>query len=867
MELLERAPQLEELSELLRDASRGPGLLALVPGEAGMGKSVLVQRFANDCAAEAKVLIGRCESLSTPRPLAPLVDIALQLGGELARSLERDDRAATFGAFLAYLRNERRSLVVVLEDLHWADEATLDLLRFITRRLGGTRTLLIGTYRDDEVGPRHPLTIVLGDLATSARIRRVHLQPWGQQTVTTLASQKGLDGQVVMRRTGGNPFFVTEVLATAGADIPETVRDAVLARAARLSREARRTLESSSVIGFLVPLDLLERMENPSDEAIEECLTNGLLRPSGSQVAFRHELGREAIYDSLPPQRRLLLHRRVLDAMRSETNPDFAALAHHAERAADPIATLEYSQAAAKRAEGLGAHREAAEQLRRAVRVADALADEKKADLLERFSHEAFLAAKSHEALDAQRKAVRIWRKLSDRRREAVALSRLSGLQVAMGDNDAAEKASLGAIELLEDLPPGSEHAVAYAGQAGLRMLARDNLEAIRWGQLAIELAEQFGASEELVMGLNRVGSAKLLMGDEEGRRLLERSLDLARYAGMDNSVAVAYTNLGSGVGELHEFERAVRYLEEGEAFCRENDLDGNRHYALAWLAISYLHLGRWSEATDAALEVLAPPDVAVISRIMALVALGRVRSRRGDPDAWPALDEALQLADRTGALQRLAPVHAARAEAYWLEGKLEECAREARTTLPLADEHRHPWFSGELRYWIWKAGGQVEPAEWAAAPFALQIAGEWEAATAAWSERRCPFEAARALSESGDEVHLRQSLSEFERLGAHPAMAVVARRLRESGARGIPRGPRSSTRSNPASLTNREVEVLGLLGEGLSNADIALRLQLSPRTVGHHVSAILGKLEVGNRTEAVSVAVGRGIVAGRNSA
>ena len=861
MELLERAPQLEELDGLLAEASRGPGLLALVPGEAGMGKSVLVQQFSRTHAPKVKVVTGRCEPLSTPRPLGPLADIALQVGGDLALSMRSEERASAFNSFLSYLRSERRPLLVVLEDLHWADEATLDLLRFLTRRLSGTRALLLGTYRDDEVGPLHPLQVVLGDLATSRAIRRVHLTPFSAETVTVLARKRGLDGGELMRRTGGNPFFVTEVVAGGDGDIPATVSDAVLARAARLSAEARYSLEAAAVLGTPFDAGTLERLARCSAAAVEECLQNGLLQPRGREIEFRHELAREAIYAAVPPTRKAQLHADVLEQLREEEHPDFALLAHHAELCGDADAALDYSRLAAQHAASLGAHREAAQQYRRAVSFSSSLPVEERARLLELQANELHVTGAELESIELLQRAIKLWRRSGNRLREGAAISLLSNYLVGMGENADAERAIEGAVELLEGLPPGPELALAYALYAGLRMLDRDNREAIEWGEKAIDLATSVSDLRSLLVALNCTGAARLLLHDETGREYLERTLELARENGFDNMVSLAYGNLGSIAGEHYEFGRAIAYLEEGVAYARERDLDSSRLYHVAWLALAHLYLGHWNEATEAAQEVLAPPGVAVISRIMALVALGRVRARRGDPEVWPVLDEALELARKTETLQRLAPVVAARAEAYWLEGRHERCAEEARTVLPLALEHEHPWFAGELIYWLWKAGERVESPDWLARPFALQLAGRWEAASSEWSERDCPFEAARALAEGGEEEHLRLALHEFERLEARPAAAMASRRLRELGVRGIPRGPRRSTRGNPANLTNRELQVLALLVAGLSNGEIASRLHLSVKTVGHHVSSILGKLEVSNRTEAATAAVGRGIV------
>jgi predicted ATPase len=268
MELLERTPQLTELAGHLEEASRRHGLLVLLGGEAGVGKSVFVQHFAQAAKETARVLIGMCDPLSTPRPLGPLLDIAAVMGTELERLIESDSRAQVFRSFLATLQRAPRPTLAVFEDVHWADEATLDLLRFLGRRLHTTRTLLVATFRDDEVGPKHPLKKVIGDLATSGAVRRLTLLPLSESAVRMLAKGATVDPGELHRQTGGNPFFVTEVLAAGGHGIPPTVCDAVLARAARLSPEGRAALDASAVIGFRVEPHLLAEVAGSERDAV-----------------------------------------------------------------------------------------------------------------------------------------------------------------------------------------------------------------------------------------------------------------------------------------------------------------------------------------------------------------------------------------------------------------------------------------------------------------------------------------------------------------------------------------------------------------------------------------------------------------------
>lgn len=865
MALLERSAFHADLLGGLESAARGEGRLVLLAGEAGIGKTVFARSFCDAVESRARVLAGACDPLSTPRPLEPLLDIAGALGGELEHLLRASDRRGeAFRTFLRLLERPARPAVVIFEDVHWADEATLDLLRFLGRRIGGTHALLIATYRDDEVGPKHPLRAVAGDLATSQHVQRLQLPPLSAEAVARLAAGTGLDATDLHRKTGGNPFFVTEVLAAGTTGVPATVRDAVLARVARLPLAARSVLEAAAVIGARLEPKLLEAVLGPTIGALDTCLASGILQARGELYAFRHELAREALIETISPLRRVELHQRVLAALRaSPTGPDdLARLAHHAEAARDGVAVLEYAPEAARRAAGLGAHREAAEQYARALRFAADLPPAERARLLEGHAWECHLTDQLAAAIASRRAAIDLWRQLRDPFKEGENLARLAHSLVLAGQNAEGEEASRKALEVLELHPPSPQLALAYRFQSYLRMLNRDNDEAVAWGERAIALAERFDDVETLAHTYNSIGSALIVADEvERGRDVLEHSLRLALENDLEFHISNAYSNLGSAAGEVYRFAMADHYLALGAAFDAEHDLDASGSYDRAWQALSHLYQGRWDGASETARAALDSRPLAVVSHIMALLALGRLRARRGDPEVWTALDQALELAMRTGTLQRLGPVRAARAEAAWLAGDAGKTREEARAAFDLALHKRHPWFVGELAYWRWKAGDLDEVPTAAARPFALQMKGAWREAAAAWTERNCPYEAARALAEGDDEVALKEALAAFVGLGAGPAAQRLSQRLHALGIRGVPRGPRPSTQANPAQLTRRQLEILLLLAEGLSNAEIAARLYRSPRTVAHHVSSLLAKLEARNRLDAVRKAADLGIL------
>jgi DNA-binding CsgD family transcriptional regulator/tetratricopeptide (TPR) repeat protein len=835
------------------------GVLVLLDGEAGGGKTALVREFCLAADPPRRVLWGACDPLFTPRPLGPFLEIAQVAGGEIAELVEAGGKPHQLAAAIVREAGAQRGTIIVLEDLHWADEATLDVLSLLGRRIDTVAALVIATYRGDELDRGHPLRRLLGELH-SGSVRRLTAEPLSLGAVRALAEPYGRDAAALHRTTAGNPFFLTEVLAADGAEVPPTVRDAVLARTARLSDAATEVLEAVSIAPPHAGLWLLDALVPDAAGGLDEGLRAGILDVVAGGVAFRHEIARITVEGSLAPHRRLALHRGALRALAAppDTAPDLTRLAHHAEAAGDTAAVLRFAPGAARHAASIGAHREAAAQYARALRFAGALPPTERATLLERRSYECYLTDQTPESIGALEEAIGLRHATGDHLGEATALSSLSRRLWCGGRSEDAARAGEDAVRLLEGLPAGPELALAYSNLAQIAMNDENLAETMVWGRRALEMAAAVGEPAVTVHSLNNIGTMQILAGRPEGWDGLRRSLELAERAGMEEHVGRAFIHAGWAMNRTRGYDHAS-WLDRGITLCQDLGLEAWTHYVQAHRARYHLDQGRWDDAVADAAHVLRTAKSVPLLRILTQTVIGLVQARRGVEDPWPALDEALALTRGQRELQYLAPVAAARAEAAWLAGDVAAVDEATSDVLAAAGRHDASWVIGELA-WLRRLAGLPVAVEGTVEPYASQLAGAAHAAAEQWHRLGCPYDEALALAEAPDERSVRAALAELQRLDARPAATMVARRLRERGIRNVPRGPQSRTKGNPADLTMREVEVLGLIQQGLSNVEIAAKLFVSRKTVTHHVSAILRKLGVARRGQAAAMAAGLGM-------
>lgn len=827
--LVERDRERAALASWWDEAVSGHGRLVLVGGDAGAGKTALLSEFGR--CVDGRSLHGTCEPLTTPVPLGPLRDMELPVSGDPVefRRLFLDELRAT-------------ATLVVVDDAQWADDSTLDLLRFLGRRIERCQAMVVVAYREDEVGARHPLRVLAGDLSTAPMVRRLAVPPLSLAAVTALASGSDVDPAELHRCTGGNAFFVTQVLADQAESVPTTVRDAVLARAARLAPGARDALDALACLGPRAAPHVVAAVSGRPPGDLDECADRGLVVADGGVVSFRHELARVAVEEAIAPGRAAELHRRALDVLRPVADP--ARLAGHALRAHDRAALLTYARAAAEEASALGAHKEAAAHLRRALDVCGDRAQ--RAELLEGLGRQCHLSDDLDAALRWWQEAVAAWTAVGDRRRQGVALVGLAitALHLAR-EVPLGERASEQAVELLGDPPSGPEFALACAVRGKFAAMGFRNAEAVAWGERVPVDCPLTRALAALSIGIGRAQS-----GDPAGLDLIADSIRLTRSAGAHDEAGLGYFWAQLICVTRRWYRLADRWYAEAIAFTEDHGQEIWRQWLRAFRARALLDQGAWEEAESLASEVLRSAGADDGRTMISMVVLGTLRARRGDQDARGLLTHVRSvMVNAEPVVGWMVGATRALAETAWYASDLDAVRTIVTPALAAAEE---PWHLGELAFLLSRTEALSAVPAGAAEPYRLQLTGFHEEAALRWREIGCPYEAALALLDSDDERLLREALAVFDELGAQPMRDVTARRLREQGVRDI---PRRATTTGADGLSAREREVLTLLADGRRNTEIAEELFLSRRTVEHHVASVLRKLRVPNRAEAARYA------------
>ena len=823
-------------------AGEGRGSVVLVTGEAGIGKTALVSRFAEDLGGDARVLWGGCDDLAIPRPLGPFRDLAASAAPALDAALSSETPLHRFHSLLfEELEAPPRPTVLVLEDVHWADEATLDAITVIGRRIAGLPAVLVLTYRSGEIDPGHPLNTVVGSIRTGTSLF-LQLVPLSYRAVAALA---GKHADTVYAATGGNPFYVTELIASLPEELPPSISNAVLGRVAKIDERSRRLLELVSMMPSRIPSAVLDAVMPGWEGAAEEPERRQLLTIDSKHVRFRHALASSAIRSSVPSARRRRLHAEILEALLA-AGADPALIVHHAEEAGDFEALADHALLAARRAAAVESNREAYAHFRRAAEFAERLSEGEQAELFEELAVMSYTVGRLDDAFAAIHRAISLNAEGDNLVAEGRCHRLLSRFNWYAGNGQEAWNEGRVAVETLEHLGDSVDLAQAYSGLSQLAMLASHDAEAITWGTRALELAERLGDNRIRAHALINIGVPRTNADPDDTTALLE-AFEVADVAGDRHEAVRALIALAWTYMVWIQPEPASRYTARGINYAEEHQVDTLLAYLNATDAWLRLRGGDWEMAEAAARREMA--SGVTVAQLLSATVLTELAVRRGDDDAAERLAEVREQADHTGELQRIGPV--LELEMEWaltrddpwpgrFEQVMENLGPGPRVTVGAA----------RLAGWAAVAGLRHDFDRRMPVPHAAMIEGDWAGAAGAFAEVGWDYDRALMLSLLDDEQGLREALEIARSLGAAPLVGRVQRRMRNLGVT-IPRGRLETTRTNPAGLTSRQVEVLVLLAEGLTNAEIADRLYVSPRTAEHHVTAVLAKLNVTSRREA----------------
>lgn len=856
--MLERADELQLLHTLLHDCGTRGGRVVVVRGEAGIGKTTLVRRFVDELSSRSNVVLGSCDDLATPQPLAPIWDIARDRPS-VASALGSGDRRRVMDALLDLLSRSGDPGVLVLEDTHWADDATLDVITFLGRRIDRANGLLVLTYRDGEIDAGHPLRRVLGGLPPGV-VARIRLTPLSLAAVATLSGRRGDDAAELLALTGGNPLFVTEVTAAGDASVPMSVQHAVVAQLEQLSPAIRDLVEFVAIAPGHVGWTLLADLAGADRVDVREAVQRGLLEVTEEGVRFRHELQRRAVEDSLSPDDRRRRHRLMLTALDDRADP--ARLVHYARGAQDDDAVLVYAPQAGRAAMAAHSHREALAHFRATGRLLDRLPVQEAADIADAWARVA-----SHidnaEACDVVQRAAELRRQAGD----PPALSRTlaSGVYVlaecgrlGQGRQWAAE-----AVELADSGGWEAELAHALTEQARLHNADADDAVASVAARRAIVVAERIGDVRTAVSAGILDGIIRDRQGDRTGNEAIDQARLRAAAGGHRFEEGDALAALGLTTSARYDdLVGAAAYLDRARHVADDHEYGALSLFARVLRAELSVWTGDWTVAEDEASEVLGAmpsPDPDGV-KVTAMRVLAGVAARRGRADADADVRAMWEAAARIGFAYVVEAAGAVVAEHLWLTGSRQDDRLDALDRiLARRVTGSHARMGDDLVFWMWKLDRVAAVPPNLLHGFRSILDGDAHGAADFWSARRMPYHHAVALMHGDDDDAIR-AVHEFEDLGADAAARRLRALLRGRGVT-VPRGRGRSSREHAAGLTARQAEVLDLLADGLNNAEIADHLFISPRTVENHVAAVMRKLEVAARDEAVAAATTRGLL------
>lgn len=821
------------------------GGLAFVLGEAGHGKTSLIDAFVGRLDHRFRTVSLSCEPLGRPLAFGPLLATSDLLSSAVRDELDRGGfRPSVYRAMLDMLGAEQTVLIV--EDIQWADEATLGLVRHLARHVADTSSVIVVTLRPEEIDPAHPFQVVTADVGRLAT--RIELPPLSVGGVRQLVVGTPHDPVAVHAATLGNPFFVEEIVRHPDTDIPATVTDAIEATTGLLPPEARELVEMIALTADGIDLDLLVERE----AAVDLACRRRLLVVSEARVRCRHDLIRAAVARGVPPARSRRLHREIVRLLQHDKSglARTAELAYHSHRGGIEIEAARYSVDAARTAARAGSHREAARAYGWAYEHRRAIAPDEIGGVLRAAAYEHLLV---NDFLTAVRIAQTSLEMAVDERDRGEAEAWVAFFAMRQSDIGLADQHARAAVTALDRDGPSLSLARAEAVLASIALARGSAADAITPAERAVATARAAKAPAVEADALITLGSALVQEGDASGFEMIERGGLLAREVRSLDAAARAVYNLGKlPFREMH-LDAAADRLDEALVYLAAEELDAWYVAVEATRAHIAVIRGEWDYAAEALGRVLPRPTCLSTEAEAALIDALRLM-RIGDPGALAALDLGLSRADvGVGYTEDVLATELAM-EAAWL-GLLEEGAATDRYVrmVDIAQRVADQSVLSRLAFWALRLGIDP-PAGPLRGPVDDEVAGNPIKAALRWKESGYPVESAIVDAFTPD-ASLREVFADLDNLGANGVADGLRRRLREQGVSRIPRGVQPASEAHPAGLTARQQEVLALIALGLSNDAIAAELFISAKTVSHHVSAILAKLGVDNRVQAAALA------------
>ncbi len=867
--LIERDAELDVLNNLASLAASGQGQIALVRGEAGIGKTSLLRQFLSQSELHYQFYWGGCDALLTPRVLGPLHDMCSEFSPAVSEILHTDASITKLlPVVLDNLKSQSQPVVMVFEDTHWADNATLDFLKCLGRRIAALDALLIISYRHDETGPRHLLTNLIGEFPQANTVR-IELSPISPQGTRQMAQKANRKISNLHEITNGNPFFITELLAandTGNNRIPVSIKEAIGSRLNRLTPTEQNFLETLSVIPNTIRASLIDRLfPANADELLVSCVEKQLLKTDDNNLfRFRHELARLGTKSRTSSLWQKNTHTKITQALIEEDSEEhIEEITYHASAAKLSDLVLEYAPKAANIASRSGAHGEASSHLALALEFADKADPELKATLYESWSYETALVKIDDKAIAARHSALEIWRELERSDKIGENLRWLSRLYWYLGEANKANAYADEAISVLASTDASYQKAMAFSLKSQFYMLNGRNEEAILWGNKALEIEGKEGKHPEVrIHALNNVGSAMVFSDELAGLDLLHESLSMALKLDFHEHAARVYTNMADFAVGSRDFELAEKTISDGIVFDSNNDLDSWTHYLVGLLAQLRMKQGRLEEAETISEGVLELESQTLLMKLPALLVLARVQSRLGKPDAKETLDKALADALSTAEVQYFLPARLSLVEEAWLKGHHEKATEQLEELLSSDIQYTGTWREAELALWLHRYGieNKVMPIDKLPAPYRLELCGETEAAATEWQSIGSPYPAAMALLTATDNKdsarYTKQAINLLANMRAagtlNKALLIAKQHGLECCGKSQKRVRRKPARLHPLGLTKKEQEIIPWVVKGLSNKEISERFSRSERTIENHIASIFRKLNVHSRLEAL---------------